>query len=68
MPENRLKKAEKLNRESLKTVMGGHTCPNNLYHITWNGYHGCCIQVPEGNPCNSTLCLIPVEMCDSGIN
>ncbi|MEC5173017.1 hypothetical protein [Chryseobacterium nepalense] len=48
--------------------MGGHTCPGNTYHIIYNGYHACCLQIPTGNPCTSTSCLVPIEMCDSGLN
>ncbi|UZT96177.1 hypothetical protein ODZ84_13175 [Chryseobacterium fluminis] len=63
-----MKNLKKITRQNLKEVLGGHTCPGNLIHLTWNGYHACCITPPPaGNPCNGTSCLIPVDMCDGGI-
>jgi hypothetical protein len=62
-----MKNLKKLNRQNLKEVLGGHTCPGTLIHVEWNGYHACCLQAPPGgNPCNGTFCLIPVDMCDNG--
>lgn len=63
-----MKNIKKIQRENLKQVLGGHTCPANTYHITYNGYHACCLQIPSGNPCLSTKCLVPMEMCDSEVN
>ncbi len=59
-----MKNLKKIQRGNLKQVLGGHTCPANTYHITYNGYHACC----SGNPCNSTKCLVPIEMCDPDLN
>lgn len=61
-----MKNLKKITRDNLKHVLGGHTCPNNLYHVVYGGYHACCLQIPSGNPCDSTMCLVPMEMCGSG--
>ncbi|WP_157676819.1 bacteriocin-like protein [Chryseobacterium sp. T16E-39] len=46
-----MKNLTKLNREHLKKVVGGHVCPSGTRHIIYNGYHGCCLSAPSGNPC-----------------
>ncbi|MCT2408350.1 hypothetical protein NZD88_12435 [Chryseobacterium antibioticum] len=59
-----MKNLKKLNRDHLREVMGGHTCPNNLVHVEFNGYHACCLTMPPlGNPCKGTFCFIPEGMC-----
>ncbi|MFP3596334.1 hypothetical protein [Chryseobacterium sp. SIMBA_029] len=63
-----MKNSKRLNRQNLKEVLGGHTCPASTFHIVYNGYHACCLQIPSGNPCSSTKCLVPIEMCDPDLS
>ncbi|MBK1894955.1 bacteriocin-like protein [Chryseobacterium paridis] len=58
-----MKNLTKLNRENLKKVLGGHTCPSGTRHIIYNGYHGCCLSAPSGNPCTSGMCFVEADMC-----
>lgn len=34
----------------LKSVLRGHTCAGNLYHVVYNGNHARSMQIPNGNP------------------
>ena len=64
-----MKNLKKIERTNLKQILGGQTGPGNLIQIQWNGYYACCITLPPGgNPCKGTACLIPMEMCDGGLN
>lgn len=63
-----MKNSKRLNRQHLKEVLGGHTCPASTFHVVYNGYHACCLQPPSGNPCMSTKCLVPIEMCDPDLS
>ncbi|MDV7696488.1 hypothetical protein N6B72_06095 [Chryseobacterium soli] len=63
-----MKNSKRLNRQNLKEVLGGHTCPAKTFHVVYNGYHACCLQIPSGNPCSSTKCLVPIEMCDPDLS
>lgn len=58
-----MKNLTELNREYLKKIVDGHTCPSETRHIIYNGYHGCCLSAPSGNPYTSRMCFVEADMC-----